>query len=92
MQYVYILASRPRGALYTGLTNDIVLRVEQHRSGKGSRHTARYGIKTLVWFAEFEDVTEAAAMERRLKRWRRDWKFDLIEKANPDWRDLAPFS
>ncbi len=86
--WVYILARRYRGELYIGITADLAARIVQHRAGEGSRYAAERGIVRLVW-AEFIAPIEAAiAHEKRLKRWRREWKFALIEKANPEWRDL----
>ncbi|PZX16506.1 putative endonuclease [Palleronia aestuarii] len=87
--YVYLLASRPGGALYLGSTNDLRRRLEQHRSGAIPGHTQRYGIRTLVWFAAFETYSEALTQERRMKRWRRSWKIDLIAESNPDWQDVS---
>ncbi len=89
MHFVYIMASRPGGALYVGETNNLVRRVEQHVSGRGSLHTAKYKNRTLVWYQVFDDWTEAKIFERRLKRWRRGWKDALITEFNPTWRDLA---
>ncbi|QIK39296.1 GIY-YIG nuclease family protein [Pontivivens nitratireducens] len=90
MEYtVYILANRSNRAIYVGLTRDLSRRIEQHKSGRGSRHTARYGITRLVWHMQFDDLHEARLHERRLKRWRRAWKDDLISRANPRWVDLA---
>ena len=86
--WVYILARRYRGELYIGVTADLAARMTQHRSGEGSKYAADRGIVQLVW-AEFMEPIEAAIVhEKRLKRWRREWKFALIEKANPDWCDL----
>ena len=89
MHFVYIMASRPGGALYVGETNDLARRVEQHRSGQGSIHTARYKNRTLVWYLVCENWSEAKSHERRLKRWRRAWKDALITEHNPNWRDLS---
>ncbi len=89
MHFVYIMASRPGGALYVGETNDLARRVEQHRSGRGSVHTAKYKNRTLVWYRIYEDGSEAKSCERRLKRWRRAWKDALITEHNPNWRDLS---
>jgi putative endonuclease len=86
--YVYILASKPYGTLYIGVTNDIDRRVFQHREGTASRFTKRYGVTRLVWFEEWPTVPEAIQRETSLKRWKRDWKIDLINKTNPEWRDL----
>lgn len=89
MQYVYILASRPHGAIYIGLARDLRARVEQHRSGAVSGHTRRYGIETLVYFEAHETLDAALLREKQLKRWRRAWKDALIEEHNPCWRDVA---
>ncbi len=90
--YVYILAgNRPEEGeppIYVGSMTDLVQRVALHREGKGSRHTARYKIKRLVWYEVHDTIGSAQARERRLKRCDRDWKDDLIEAHNPDWRDL----
>ena len=88
--WVYILASRPRGTLYVGVTNGIIFRVEQHRAGKGSSFTRKYKVHTLVWFQEFADIREAIQREKTLKEWPRAWKVNLIEEANPQWEDLYP--
>jgi putative endonuclease len=86
--WVYILANRYRGPLYFGVTSDLAARIHQHRTGQGSKFAARYGIARLVWAEFSESIDLAIAHETRLKRWRREWKFALIEKVNPDWRDL----
>ena len=87
--YVYILASRYRGTIYVGVSNDIVRRVGEHKSGTVKGFTQRYKVKRLVYFESYGSILEARARERALKRWRREWKFDLIEKDNPNWRDLS---
>lgn len=87
-QFVYILASRPGGALYTGRSRDLRQRVAAHRAGL-SRHTARYKIRTLVWFEAHRDFGDSLRRERQIKRWRRAWKIQLITEMNPDWRDLT---
>lgn len=87
--YVYILASKPFGTLYTGAARDLIARVAQHKTGQGSVFTSKYGVTRLVWFEAYEDLGEAIAFERRLKRWRRDWKISLIERNNPYWIDLS---
>ena len=88
--YVYILASGRRGTLYVGVTNDLIRRVYEHRNHFVAGFTAKYRINTLVYFEAFDDVLEAIAREKRLKRWRREWKIQLIEKQNEDWHDLWP--
>lgn len=85
---VYILASRRNGTLYVGVTSDLVRRVFEHRSGTVSGFTRTYGVHCLV-FAEFHDtMTDAITHEKRIKKWRRAWKLELIERCNPQWQDL----
>ena len=86
---VYLLASRFHGTLYTGVTSILLGRVWQHREEITKGFTARYGIKRLVWFEVHETIESAIRREKSIKRWRREWKLDLIEKENPTWRDLA---
>jgi putative endonuclease len=86
--YVYIMASRPGGALYVGRTGNLRSRVEAHRAGL-SEHTAKYRIRTLVWFEAHDDFHASLERERRLKRWRRAWKDDLVTAANPGWQDVT---
>jgi len=90
LYWVYILASRPRGTLYIGVTNNILGRVELHRAGRGSTFTSRYGVSMLVYFEEFNDVEEAIQREKTLKHYVRAWKINLIERSNPQWIDLYP--
>ena len=86
--WVYILADRFRGALYVGVTSDLAARMVQHRDGNGSAYCARRGITLLVWAERGDSIEDCIEHEKGLKRWRREWKFDLIEKTNPDWDDL----
>jgi len=88
--YVYILASRKCGALYIGVTGDLIGRVYIHREELVLGQTSRYHIHRLVYVEVHEDVEAAILREKRLKKWRRDWKIELIEQENPDWRDLYP--
>ena len=85
---VYILASRKNGTLYTGITNDIARRIHEHRTGIASKFTSRYDVSMLVHVETHDDVEIAIVREKRIKRWRRAWKIQLIEENNPDWRDL----
>ncbi|OMG60314.1 GIY-YIG nuclease family protein [Brevundimonas sp. ZS04] len=88
MFYVYILASRPNGTLYTGSTDDLLKRVVEHREKLSGGFTAKYAVSRLVWY-EVHDSREAAFVrERCIKEWRREWKLDLIERMNPAWADL----
>ncbi|MCP5072405.1 MAG: GIY-YIG nuclease family protein [Rhodobacteraceae bacterium] len=88
LSYVYILAHKPKGALYIGVTSDLVKRVYLHKTGFGSAHTAKYSIKSLVWYEIHGHIEEAIRREKRLKKYLRQWKVNLIEEMNPDWRDL----
>ena len=88
--YVYILASRIGGRLYIGVTNDLVRRVYEHKSGAAEGFTKDYGVDRLVYFECFEDIEAAIHREKRLKKWTRAWKVALIEKDNPNWIDLYP--
>jgi putative endonuclease len=87
--FVYILASRYRGTLYVGVTNDLSRRIGEHRSGLVAGFTKKYKVHQLVYYEEFGSILEARARERTIKRWRREWKFKLIEDVNPRWRDLT---
>ncbi len=87
--FVYILASRYKGTLYVGVTNDLVRRVGEHKAKLVPSFTKRYGVDRLVYYEEYASILEARARERVLKRWRREWKFKLIETLNPKWRDLT---
>jgi putative endonuclease len=88
--YVYILASRYRGTMYVGVTNDLSRRMDEHKSGAVPGFTKRYKVNQLVYCEPYASIDEARAREHTLKRWHRDWKFKLIEAENPDWRDLTP--
>ena len=89
--YVYILASRRNGTLYTGgVTNHLVRRGYKHRTGTGSRFAKRYSVRLLVYFEIFQDVRQAIRREKAIKGWPRAWKVELIEARNPKWRDLYP--
>lgn len=86
--YVYILASARNGTLYVGVTNDLSRRVTEHKDGISAAFVRRYGVHRLVYAEAHDDIREAIAQEKRIKRWRRAWKLELIESMNPDWRDL----
>jgi putative endonuclease len=85
----YIMTNKPYGTLYTGVTSNLPERVHQHKNGIGSAFVRRYGLTMLVWFEIHETITAAIQRETSIKRWKRDWKIDLINAANPEWRDLA---
>jgi len=86
--YAYILASKRNGTLYIGVTNDLVRRAYEHREGLVDGFTKDNGVKRLVWFEEHTSVQNAIQREKNLKHWVRQWKIELIEKDNPEWRDL----
>jgi len=86
--WVHIMADRYRGTIYTGVASDIARRTFQHRQGQGSRFVARYGLLRLVYAEPHARIDEAIAREKAIKKWRRQWKIELIEAANPDWLDL----
>jgi putative endonuclease len=86
--WVYILASRPGGTLYVGVTNDLIRRVYQHREGEAPGFTKRYDISMLVYFESHDFIRNALQREKNIKHWPREWKIDLIVSTNPEWRDL----
>ena len=85
---VYILASRRNGTLYTGVTSNLPQRIWQHQHGLGDGFTAKYNLHTLVWYEQHETMVSAITREKAIKAWKRDWKVELIEASNPEWRDL----
>jgi len=87
--FVYILASRPWGTLYAGVTSDLAARVYQHKHGLHEGFTKKYGLKNLVYFEEHAEPLTAIHREKRIKKWPRTWKINLIRTGNPDWADLA---
>ena len=89
--WVYLMANRYRGTIYTGVTGDLNRRAWQHRHGKGSEFASRYGATRLVHVEHFERIDEAIAREKAIKKWLRAWKIELIERENPDWNDLFEF-
>ena len=88
--YVYILASKRNGTLYIGVTNNLIRRVWEHREGLVPGFTKKYGVGTLVYCEMFPDVRAAIARETRLKKYKREWKINLIQRDNVEWRDLWP--
>ncbi len=86
--YVYILASKRNGTLYTGMTNDLVRRIWEHKEALVPGFTKTYSVKTLVYFECFDDPASAIQREKTMKRWSRAWKINAIEKDNPTWADL----
>ena len=86
--YVYILASKKNGTLYVGITSDLIHRVYEHKNNLIDGFTKKYKVHRLVYFEEFNDVEQAILREKQVKKWNRQWKIRLIEKNNPEWRDL----
>jgi len=86
--WVYIVANRPNGTLYVGVTSDLARRIWEHREGVVDSFTKRYGLKRLVYAERHEDIRLAIQRERNLKHWPRAWRVRLIVAANPDWIDL----
>jgi putative endonuclease len=85
---VYVMANTRRGVMYVGVTSALLSRVHQHRTDALGGFTTLYGLKRLVWYERHEEAATAIYREKQLKRWRRDWKFALIEETNPEWPDL----
>ena len=86
--YIYILASKPNGTLYTGVTSNLIQRVWQHKHDVIQGFTRKYNVKTLVYYEVHENAESGLTREKKIKRWRRAWKLGLIENSNPEWRDL----
>ncbi len=87
--FVYILASRRNGTLYTGMTDDLIRRAWEHRTGVVPGFTKKYGVKLLIWYEVHESRETAFQRERQIKKWNRTWKLEMIERSNPSWRDLG---
>ncbi len=90
MNAVYMMASGQHGTIYIGVTSDLLTRVSQHREGVTGGFTERYGVKRLVWFERHESIIDAIQREKSLKKYKREWKVNLIERENPKWIDLYP--
>lgn len=86
--YFYILASKPYGTLYIGVTNNLIKRIYEHKNDFVEGFTKQYNVHDLVYFESFEGIEAAIEREKKLKKWNRVWKIKLIEKFNPDWKDL----
>ena len=90
MPYVYMLASQKNGTLYIGVTRDLIKRVYEHKSGFVPGFSRQYQVKRLVWYQQCDSIISAIQREKQMKAWKRDWKIQLIEQANPYWHDLYP--
>jgi Predicted endonuclease containing a URI domain len=88
LYFVYMLASRRNGTLYSGVTNDLVRRIWKHKNGIAEGFTQKYTVHQLVWYEPHTDIREAIAREKHLKGWNRAWKIRLIESGNSEWNDL----
>ncbi|MFS2040219.1 GIY-YIG nuclease family protein [Agrobacterium tumefaciens] len=89
--YVYILASKRNGTLYTGVTKNLSNRLFEHQNELTPRFTSQYGVKTLVWFEEYDLLTSAITREKTIKKWPRQWKLNLIERMNPEWNYISSY-
>jgi len=90
MYFVYLLASKPYGTLYVGVTSNLAKRLAEHKVKLVRGFTAEYGVDRLVWFECHDEHASALQREKRIKEWKRDWKINLIESDNPRWLDLMP--
>jgi len=86
--FIYILASKRNGTLYIGVTNNLLKKVHQHKNDVSEGFTRKYGVHNLVYFETYKDIRDAITREKRMKKWKRQWKLELIEKSNPEWNDL----
>ena len=89
MYFVYLLASRPYGTLYVGVTSNLAKRLAEHKAKLVRGFTAEYGVDRLVWFECHDEHASALQREKRIKEWKRDWKINLIQAVNPEWKDLS---
>lgn len=87
--YIYILASQKNGTLYIGVTNDLEKRILEHKQKINEGFTSKYDVNKLVYFESFQYINDAILREKRLKKWNRQWKINLIEEENKDWKDLS---
>ena len=87
--YVYLLASKPYGTLYTGITSNLIQRIYQHKEELVDGFTKKYNVHQLVYYEIHLDVNEAILREKRIKKWNRQWKINLIQRDNPQWLDLS---
>lgn len=87
--YTYILASKPNGTLYIGVTSNLINRTQQHKEHATEGFTKKYSVDMLVWYEAHDTIEQAILREKQLKKWDRSWKLQLIEKENPEWKDLS---
>lgn len=86
--YIYIMCDKPRWTTYIGVTNDLVRRVYEHKEGITGGFTRKYNLRTLVYYEVYEEIEESIKREKQLKNWKRQWKLDMVDKINPEWKDL----
>ncbi len=86
--YIYIMSNKKDGTIYIGVTSDLIKRVYEHKNSFVDSFTKKYNLKQLVYFEVFEDIQEAIKREKQLKNWKREWKTELIDKVNLEWKDL----
>lgn len=86
--FVYIMSNKQDGVLYIGVTSDIVKRVYEHKNSFVDGFTKQYNLKNLVYYEVYDDIEEAIKREKQLKNWHREWKMELVNKQNPNWKDL----
>ena len=86
--FAYILASKRNGTLYIGVTNNLLKRVHQHKNDVTEGFTRKYNVHSLVYYEVFNRIQDAITREKQMKKWKRQWKMELIEKSNPNWEDL----
>ena len=86
--YIYMMTNKRKGTIYTGVTNDLTVRVWQHKNNIFEGFTKKYKLYKLVHYEQYEDINSAIEREKQVKKWRRQWKLELIEKLNPEWNDL----
>jgi putative endonuclease len=86
--YVYILCNKQNGTLYTGVTSDLVKRIYEHKNNMVDGFTKTYGVHHLIWYENHMTAESAITREKQIKKWNRKWKLELIEKNNPEWKDL----
>lgn len=85
---VYIITNKKYGVIYTGVTSNLLRRIYEHKQGFVEGFSSKYNLKNLVYYEVHDDIKEAIKREKKIKKWKRTWKFDLIEKNNPEWLDL----
>ncbi|WP_306742164.1 GIY-YIG nuclease family protein [Marinifilum sp. D714] len=86
--YIYIMSNKNRTTLYIGVSSDLNRRIAEHSEGIGAKFTKRYNLTDLLYYEEFDDISEAIAREKQLKNWKREWKLNLIKSLNPELKDL----